>query len=88
MAVEAGIAVPGVGSPGTSVTQHAGVLRNLTGSVKSFAGAETAVEECSGTGAEEECPGLTVEVCPHSAVGPVHHLQNQRLAAAAAVCQK
>jgi len=87
VAVLAGIAVPGVGSPGTSVTQHAGMVRNLMGSVKSFAEAEIAVEECSGTGAGVECPGWTVEVCPQS-VGPVDHLQNQRLAAAAVVCQK
>ena len=90
-AAGAGIALPGAGNPGTSVTQHVGMVRNLMGSGKSFAEAEIAVEECSGTGAGEEFPDLTVEACPHSA-GPVDHLQNQRLAAAAAaavvVCQK
>jgi len=84
----AGIAVPGAGSPGTSVTQHVGMVKNL-GSVKSFAEAGIAVEECSGTGVGEECPDLTVEVCPQSA-GLVAHQQNQTLAAvaAAAACQK
>ena len=89
VAVVAGIAAPGAGNPGTFVTQQVGMVRKLMGSVKSFAEAELAVEECSGTGAEEECQGLLVEVCPQSAA-PVHHLQNQTLAAAAVavVCQK
>ena len=84
----AGIAVPGAGSPGTSVTQHVEMVKNL-GSVKSFAEAGIAVEEWSGIAAGGECPDLTVEVCPQSA-GLIVHQQIQRLAATAAVvvCQK
>ena len=87
VAVGAGIAVPEAGSPGTSVSQHVG--RNLIQAfVRSFAEAEIAVEELTGTGAEEEFPGLTAEVSAHSAVAElVGHLQNQTLAVVV-VCQK
>ena len=81
VAAVAGTAVPGAGSPGTSVAQHVGTVGNLL-PVKSFAEAGIAVEECSGTGVEEGRPDLTVEVWPPSAA-LVAHLQNQTLAAAA-----
>lgn len=71
VAAVAGIAVPGAGSPGTSVTQQVGMVGNLQ-PVKSLAGAGTAVEECSGTVVEEGCLDLTVEVWPQSA-GLVAH---------------
>ena len=91
VAAVAGIAVPGAGSPGTSVTQQVGMVGNLQ-PVKRLAGAGIAVEECSGTVVEEGCPDLTVEVWPQSA-GLVAHWQTQILAAAAAAavaaaCQK
>ena len=85
-AAVAGMAVPWAGNPGISVTQQIGMVKNL-GSAKNFAAAGIAVEESSGTGAGEECPGLAVEVCLQSA-GLVAHQQTQRLAAVAAAGQK